>query len=301
VPGPVISIRGLAKHYGRLVAVSDLTLDVSAGEVFGFLGLNGAGKTTTIRVLLDLLRPTSGRATIFGCDCQADGLAVRAQVGYLPGELGFYSDMTGEDTLRLLARLSGRSVDPARRRSLEARFELAPGDLARKLREFSTGMKRKLGLIQAFQADPPLLILDEPTEGLDPLMQESFYDLLTETRRRGRTVFLSSHILSEVERVCDRVAVLRTGRLALVAGVDEIRQMAPRRVRVSFTAPVTFRAGILPASFEAVEIQPASWLLHVRGPLGPLLDELRAFPVADLEVHEARLEDIIMKYYRDAP
>jgi ABC-2 type transport system ATP-binding protein len=301
VSGPVIAIRGLTKHYGRLVAVSDLTLDVHAGEVFGFLGLNGAGKTTTIRVLLDLLRPTAGRAAIFDHDCQADGLAVRAQVGYLPGELGFYNEMTGEETLRLLARLSGRTVETAWRRQLEARFELATADLPRRIREYSSGMRRKLGLIQAFQADPPLLILDEPTEGLDPLMQEAFYDLLAEVRRRGRTVFLSSHILSEVERVCDRVAVLRAGRLALVAGVSEIRGLAPRRVRVTFQSPVPFRSDLLPAAFEVVDIQPTAWQLHVRGPLGALVEALRVLPVDDIEVHEARLEDIIMKYYRDAP
>lgn len=300
MPGPAISICGLAKHYGHLVAVSDLTLDVSEGEIFGFLGLNGAGKTTTIRVLLDLLRPTRGHASIFGKDCQAEGLAIRAGVGYLPGELGFYTDTTGEDILRLLARLSGRRVDPAWRRQLEARFEFAPSDLPRKLREYSSGMKRKLGLIQAFQADPPLLMLDEPTEGLDPLMQEAFYDLLAEVKGRGRTVFLSSHILSEVERVCDRVAVLRTGRLALVAGVDEIRQLAPRRVRVMFAEAVQFRRELLPAPLEIVDVQPHSWRLHARGPLGPLIEALGGLPVSDLEVHEARLEDIIMKYYRDA-
>ena len=179
---PAISTAGLAKHYGRLVAVSDLTLEVRAGEVFGFLGLNGAGKTTTIRVLLDLLRPTHGRAWIFGRDCQADGLAVRAGLGYLPGEIGFYTDMTGEETLQLLARLGRKHVDRAYRRRLEDRFEFAPADLSRRLREYSSGMKRKLGIIQAFQADPPLLILDEPTEGLDPLMQEAFYELLTEVK-----------------------------------------------------------------------------------------------------------------------
>jgi beta-exotoxin I transport system ATP-binding protein len=301
VSAPPISIRDLAKHYGRLVAISDLTFEVGEGEIFGFLGLNGAGKTTTIRVLLDLLRPTRGHASILGRDCQADGLSVRAQVGYLPGELGFYGDMTGDDVLRLLARLSGRRIDPAWRRSLEDRFEFASSDLPRKLREYSSGMKRKLGLIQAFQADPPLLILDEPTEGLDPLMQEAFYDLLAELKRRGRTVFLSSHILSEVERVCDRVAVLRTGRLALLDGVDEIRQLAPRRVRVVFGGSVPFRPDLLPPAFEAVDIQPDAWCLHARGPLGPLLEKLRPYAVRDIEVHEARLEDIIMKYYREAP
>jgi ABC-2 type transport system ATP-binding protein len=298
VPDPAISIRGLAKHYGRLVAVSDLTLDVFTGEVFGFLGLNGAGKTTTIRVLLDLLRPTRGRASIFGRDCQADGRAVRAAIGYLPGEIGFYSDMTGEETLRLLARLSRQRVEPARRRRLEDRLEFAPADLGRKLREYSSGMKRKLGIIQAFQADPPLLMLDEPTEGLDPLMQEAFYDLLAEVKGRGTTVFLSSHVLSEVERVCDRVAVLRAGRLALVAAVDEMRSLAPRRVRVTFAGNVSFEAGALPAAFTVIDIQPAQWSLHAQGPLGPLVTSLAGLPVRDIEVHEPRLEDILIRYYR---
>ena len=211
------------------------------------------------------------------------------------------TDMTGEDVLRLLARLSGRPVDPAWRRRLETTLEFAPSDLPRKLREYSSGMKRKLGLIQAFQAEPALLVLDEPTEGLDPLMQEAFYDLLAAFKARGRTVFLSSHILSEVERVCDRVGVLRAGRLALVAGVDEIRQLAPRRVRVVFGGEVPYRPGLLPPSFEVVEAQADWWRLEVRGPLGPLIDSLRPYPVRDIEVHEARLEDIIMKYYRDSP
>ncbi len=296
-----ISICELAKHYGRLVAVSDLTLEVREGEIFGFLGLNGAGKTTTIRVLLDLRRPTRGRASIFGHDCQTEGLAARAKIGYLPGEMGFYADMTGEDVLRLLARLGGRLVDSAWRRRLESALEFQRSDLPRKLREYSSGMKRKLGLIQAFQGEPPLLVLDEPTEGLDPLMQEAFYELLAEFKGRGRTVFLSSHILSEVERVCDRVGVLRAGRLALLAGVDEIRQLAPRRVRVVFEGPVPFRPRLLPAPFEVVDAQPDAWRLEVRGPLGPLIDALRPYAVRDIEVHEARLEDIIVKYYRDTP
>ena len=298
---PVIALHGITKHYGRLVAVADLTLEVLAGEVFGFLGLNGAGKTTTIRVLLDLLRPTAGRASIFGRDCQSDGLAVRAGIGYQPGEFGFYHDMTGEQTLGLLARLSGRGVDTAFRRRLCDRFELGAADLRRRLREYSTGMKRKLGIIQAFQADAPLLILDEPTEGLDPLMQEAFYGLLAEVRERGRTVFLSSHVLSEVERVCDRVAVLRGGRLALVSAVDEIRRLAPRRVNVSFDADVRAAETALPAGVSVVDTQPRLWTLHARGALGPLVRVLAGLPVKDIDVREPKLEDILIRYYRDAP
>lgn len=207
-----ISIRGLTKRYGKLIAVDRLDLEVRRVEVFGFLGLNGAGKTTTIRILLDLLRPTSGNAAVFGHDCQSDSLKARSSVGYLPGEMGIYSDLTGHELLKFLERIGGGSVSREHRHNLTERFELSDRDLSRKLREYSTGMKRKLGLIQAFQADPLLLILDEPTEGLDPLMQESFYELLADARNRGRTAFMSSHVLPEVERVCDRIAVLRKAR-----------------------------------------------------------------------------------------
>ncbi len=172
-----ISIHGLTKRFGKLIALDRLDLEVRCGEVFGFLGLNGAGKTTTIRILLDLLRPTSGGAAIFGHDCQSDGLKARSAVGYLPGEMGVYSDLTGHEMLAFLERIGGGSVSREHRHNLVERFELSDRDLSRRLREYSTGMRRKLGLIQAFQTDPLLLILDEPTEGLDPLMQESFYEL----------------------------------------------------------------------------------------------------------------------------
>ena len=186
--------------------MKDLNLEVVQGEVLGFLGLNGAGKTTAIRLLLDLLRPTSGKAFIFGHDCWTEGLAARARVGYLPGELGLYPDLTGFEVLDFLAGISRQAVDKRRRQELFDRLELPHSDLRRKLRQYSTGMKRKLGLIQAFQADPPLLILDEPTEGLDPLMQESFYVLLQDAKQKGRTVFMSSHVLSEVERSCAKAS-----------------------------------------------------------------------------------------------
>jgi len=216
---PAIALTGVTKRYGKLTAVSDLHLEVEPGELLGFLGLNGAGKTTTIRILLDLLRPTWGRAFIFGHDCQAEGLQARSLVGYLPGEMGVYPDLTGREVLDLLARLNGHALGPRYRAELQERLALPDGDLRRRLRDYSTGMKRKLGLIQAFQGDPSLLILDEPTEGLDPLMQESFYQLLAEVQRRGRTVFMSSHVLSEVERVCGRIALLRNGELVLLSAV----------------------------------------------------------------------------------
>jgi len=279
-----ISIRGLTKRYGNVLAVNNLSLDAVEGEILGFLGLNGAGKTTTIRILLDLLRPNNGDAFILGHDCQADGLRARLNIGYLPGELGIYSDLTGREVLDLLARLSGHVVDKLRRGELQKRFEFPTSDLRRRLREYSTGMKRKLGLIQAFQTDPQLLILDEPTEGLDPLMQESFYKLLLDVKQRGRTVFMSSHVLSEVDRVCDRIALVRKGELVLLSNVEELRKLAARSVRVLFSEDVP---------------GPRSWNLKVQGPLGPLLKTLATSPVQDIEIEEAKLEDVILKYYRD--
>jgi len=292
-----VSLRGLTKRYGRLIAVHNLSLEVSAGEILGFLGLNGAGKTTTIRILLDLLRPTSGQAFIFGHDCQKNGIEARSTVGYLPGEMGIYSDMTGQEVLDLLGGMSRQNFDKHYRRELQDRLEFSDADLKRKLREYSTGMKRKLGLIQAFQSDPHLLILDEPTEGLDPLMQESFYKLLVDVKRRGRTVFMSSHVLSEVERVCDRIAILRKGELVLLASVEETRRLAPRRVRVYFNADVS-PPGALPPGHEAVQVEPRVWNLKVEGWLGPLLQSLSTLPVKDMEVEEPRIEDVILKYYR---
>jgi ABC-2 type transport system ATP-binding protein len=293
-----ISLSGLTKRYGKLVAVNHLDLAVMRGEIFGFLGLNGAGKTTTIRVLLDLLRPTSGNAAIFGHDCQSDSLKARSAVGYLPGELGVYSDLTGYELLTFLDRTGGGTVSREHRKSLVERFELSDRDLSRKLREYSTGMKRKLGLIQAFQADPLLLILDEPTEGLDPLMQEAFYNLLADARNRGRTVFMSSHVLPEVERVCDRIAILRRGELVLLSSVEDARKLAPRHVRVSFQRDVTVPPS-LPQGYEMKDAKPRNWILRVTGPLGELPSFLATLPVADLAMEEARLEDVLVRYYRD--
>jgi ABC-2 type transport system ATP-binding protein len=299
-PQPAITIDGIAKRYGNLSAVSNLHLEVNEGEILGFLGLNSAGKTTTIRILLDLLRPSNGRGFIFGHDCQAEGLQARAFAGYLPGEMGIYSDLTGREVLDFLAGLNRQTINKEYRRELQERLELPDSDLRRKWREYSTGMKRKLGLIQAFQADPPLLILDEPTEGLDPLMQESFYQLLAEVQQRGRTVFMSSHVLSEVERVCDRIALLRKGELVLLSTVEETRKLAARRVRVFFTEDVNL-SPVFPPGHEIIEIRPRAWILRVEGLLGPLMNLLAALPVKDIEMEERRLEDVLIEYYREGP
>jgi ABC-2 type transport system ATP-binding protein len=293
-----IVIDGLTKRFRRLVAVRNLSLRVPAGEIFGFLGLNGAGKTTTIRILLDLLRPTAGRARILGHDCQADGTGARAGVGYLPGELRFYPDMTGRQILDVFTRLSALNAAAVlRRKALLERLSLAEADLDRRVREYSTGMKRKLGIVLAFQSDPSVLILDEPTEGLDPLMQEVFYALLDEVRAAGRTVFMSSHVLSEVERVCDRIAVLRKGEIVLDAPVDDIRRRAPRTVRVTFAAEVVPPGAWMPG-IDVVEILPRRWELKSRTELGAFVASLSGLPVADLDITERRLEDIVIDYYK---
>jgi len=295
---PAIQLEQLSKRYGRVTALQNLSLEVATGEVFGFLGLNGAGKTTTIRILLDLVRPTAGRAAIFGIDCQARGLEVRATLGYLPGEPGFYGDSTGETTIDLLAALSGGAVDRRRRAELLDRLEFSTADLRRPLREYSTGMKRKLGIVQAFQADSPLLVLDEPTEGLDPLMQDAFYGLLSDARSRGRTIFMSSHVLPEVERVCDRIGLVRGGELVLVSTVHEIRRLAGRRVRASFAEPVAAPVS-WPSGCEVIDVSPRHWDLRVHGALGVIVTMLASLPIADLEVQMPHLEEILKTYYAD--
>lgn len=297
---PAVALLGVTKRFGRLVAVKTLDLAVEPGQVFGFLGLNGAGKTTTIRLLLDLLRPSAGRAAILGHDCQADGIAARALVGYMPGEPGFYRDMTGRQALGVLARLSARAVRGAWQRELLERLAFRDSDLDRRIREYSSGMKRKVAIVSAFQADAPLLILDEPTEGLDPLMQEAFYALLADVRKRGTTVFLSSHVLSEVDRVCDRIGVLRAGELVLEAPVDQVRHMAPRTVRIVFREPVAPPPEDWPARIEIVDVSATQWSLRVRGSTGPVVESLAGLPVADLDVREPRLEDVVIQYYREA-
>jgi ABC-2 type transport system ATP-binding protein len=286
----------LTKYYGRVVGVEGLTLEVPEATIFGFLGPNGAGKTTTIRLLLDLVRPTSGGASIGGFDCRRQSLEARRLVGYLPGELPFYPDLTGHGFLHFLARVGQRPVAPSALDRLLHRFDVSETDLRRRMRDYSQGMKRKLGLIQALMTEPPVVILDEPTAGLDPLMIEAFTETMRELPRRGATVFLSSHVLSEVEKTCDRIGLVRRGRLVAIQSIDELRRSMPKRVTVAFGATVN---GNLPSidGTTLVSRTANSCVLDVSGPIGPLIHAMRDLPVRDLEIEPFGLERYVLELY----
>jgi ABC-2 type transport system ATP-binding protein len=293
-----IETRGLTKYYGRVVGLEDVSLEVATGEVFGFLGANGAGKTTTIRMLLDLVRPTSGTASILGFDCQRQGLEARRRIGYLPGEMPFYPELTGARYLQFLGSLGDVRPSPARVEFLLRRFDVSDLDLKRRMRDYSHGMKRKLGLIQALMLEPPVLILDEPTSGLDPLMIEAFSDTIDELARSGRTtVFLSSHILSEVDRICQRIGLVRGGQLVAVRTLSELRAATPRRMTVTFSSPVNGDMPTLPGA-SIVSREPARWVFDVEGPLGEIVPRLGHLPVADVQLAAFTLDEAILRLLR---
>jgi len=294
VSTPAIAASGLSKDYGSGRGLFDLDLEVEQGEVFGFLGPNGAGKSTTMRLLLDLIRPTSGSAQVLGLDTGKDSLAIRRRVGFLPGDLAMYPKLTGQVVLDYLAQLRG-GVDQHLRDSLVERFD---ADLNRPIRELSTGNRQKLGLIQAFMHEPELLILDEPIAGLDPLVQQSFHALLGEVSAEGRTVFLSSHTLSEVERVTHRLAILRDGRLVIVDSLENLRKVAVQRLEIEFSAPVDageFRS--LPGVTD-VRADGATVIVGFEGTADAVVKAAAAHEVRAIRPHEDDLEDIFLRYYR---
>jgi ABC-2 type transport system ATP-binding protein len=294
--GAAIRTRGLSKDYGRGHGVFELDLDVQRGEVLGFLGPNGAGKSTTMRLLLDLIRPTCGTATLLGLDSRADSLEIRRRVGFLPGDLALYPKLTGAAVLDHLAQLRG-GIDRRVRDALGERFG---AQLDRPIRELSTGNRQKIGLIQAFMHEPELLILDEPIAGLDPLVQQRFHALLAEVTQQGATVFLSSHTLSEVERVADRVAILREGRLVVIDSLARLREIAVRRLEIEFAGdpPAAERLRALPGVREVVAEG-----LHVtvafEGSADPLIKAVARHDVRSIRSHDDDLEEIFLHYYRD--
>ena len=307
-----ILLEKMTKRYGKNRGVTDLELEVERGCVFGFLGPNGAGKTTTIRVLLDLIRATSGRALVFGLDSRRESMVIRRRCGYLPGELSLYGRLTGDETLRYFANLRA-AADPASRRALCERLDF---DAGKKVADLSTGNRRKLGLIQALMHRPELLILDEPTAGLDPLVQHEFYHLVEEAREAGQTVFLSSHNLPEVQRVCDRVAFVREGTLVAVEDVAALTGRAVRELDVTFAAPVPAAAfealeGVTSVTANGAGLGPAAGpgavpaagahalRLTVSGSLDATIKMLARYEVITMASREPDLEDIFLTFYGD--
>jgi ABC-2 type transport system ATP-binding protein len=292
---PAIVTAALAKDYGGVRGLVDLDLEVRAGEVFGFLGPNGAGKTTTIRLLMGMLRPTGGSARILGLDCWWQAVAVKQLVGYVPGELPDWGRLRGREITAYLAGLRG-GVDPSQVASLCERLEL---DLGRRWGEYSRGNKQKLALVLAFMHRPALLILDEPTGGLDPLKQQVFYQLVRDARASGATVFLSSHLLAEAEHVCDRVGIVRAGRLVTVATLDELRRLRAYQVEIEFIGPAPTEAVRAAADVEQVAATGNRLSCMVRGSFQPLLEAITGHEVLSLASHEPSLEELFLDYYRE--
>jgi ABC-2 type transport system ATP-binding protein len=295
-PGePVIETDELTKSYGPARGIENVSLEVEAGEVFGFLGPNGAGKTTTIRTLLDLLHPTSGSARILGLDSRRDSLAIRARVGNLPGDFDYDHRLRGREIVEFFAALRG--IDGrGRADELAERFK---ADLDRPLGELSRGNRQKIGLIQAAFHDPELLLLDEPTSGLDPLMQEEFLSFVAEERDRGRTVFLSSHELDEVERACDRVAIIRAGRLVAVERVEDMTARAYRHVAIEFAGPVDPDEFRRIPGVSALEAHDSRITFRAEGDLDEVVKAAARHTVRDIELGHPSLEEVFLTYYSE--
>ncbi|HSG87010.1 MAG TPA: ABC transporter ATP-binding protein [Candidatus Limnocylindrales bacterium] len=289
----VIAAEQLTKSYGQHRGIIDVDLEVQPGEIFGFLGPNGAGKTTTIRTMLDLIKPTSGRIMVFGVESTRDPVAIHRRIGYIPGEFALYDRLTGRQTMEYFANLRG-GVDPAYQAALMERLDLDP---TRRFKEYSKGNKQKVGLVIALQHRPELLILDEPTSGLDPLIQQSFFETLMETAAEGTTVFLSSHILSEVEKTCGRVAIIREGRIVQEGTVEALRDLAHHQVELRFDGQVPA------AEFEAlpgvsdIEVDDHVLRMRVSGPIGPVVRAAARFELLDFTSREPSLEDTFLAQY----
>jgi ABC-2 type transport system ATP-binding protein len=289
----IIKTEKLTKSYGSHRGIVEVDLAVEQGEVFGFLGPNGAGKTTTIRVLLDLIRPTSGKAFVFGIETTADPVSIHRRVGYLPGEFTLYDKLTGGETLEYFANLRG-GLDRAYQASLIERFDLDP---SRKFKEYSKGNKQKVGLVAALQHKPELLILDEPTAGLDPLVQQTFFAVLRESVADGHTVFLSSHVLSEAEKACDRVGIIREGRIVMVDRVDALRDLAAHQVELRFTGPVPAAEFERIPGVSNVTAEDHVLRMHVTGPIDPVVKVAARFELADFVSREPSLEETFLAQY----
>ena len=289
-----IESRGLSKDYGGGRGLFDLELQVQEGEVLGYLGPNGAGKTTTIRLLMGLIHPSAGWARIFGLDCQRQAVEVKRQVGYIAGDLPQFGGLRGSEIVAYMAGLRG-GVDERVVARICRRFSL---DLGQRFREYSRGNKQKLAIVLGFMHEPRLLILDEPTGGLDPLNQQEFYDMCRETRDRGATVFLSSHILSEVERISDRVGIIRDGRLVRTAKLEDLHEIRFHQVEIEFGDTVPLDAIRGAAGVDRVEADGRRVRCAVRGSFEPLMRALAGVPIVNFVSHEPNLEEVFLTFYR---
>lgn len=295
-----ILTENLTKTYGGSRGINDINLQVQPGEVFGFLGPNGAGKTTTIRTLMNLIKPTSGKAFIYGLDCQQQSVEIKKQIGYLPGEYSLYPNLTGAQTLEYFGNLRG-GVDWKYVTSLAERLEL---DMRKKFKQYSRGNKQKVGIIQALMHKPRLLILDEPTGGLDPLNQQEFYKLIDEVRSEGRTVFFSSHIMSEVERTCDRVAIIREGRLVKVGNISELTNLKTHQLEITFAGTVPLAEFKILPGVERVEevrengVQILRCLVQADA-LDAVVKTAARYSLVNFVSREPSLEEVFLNYYRE--
>lgn len=301
----IIKTENLTKVYttGRqkTVALDNLNLEVNRGEIFGYLGPNGAGKTTTIKLLLDLIRPTTGRASVFGLDARMSALEIHRRIGFIPGELNLWKNRTAQQVIYYVASVRGNiEAQLKEAQQLAERLEL---DLTRRIRDFSSGNKRKVGLVLALMHRPEMLILDEPTGGLDPLMQQIFNQIMCEVRNEGRTVFLSSHILSEVQAICDRVAILREGKLKAVETVEKLTQVGFRHVEMTFreAVPQEWQERLERAGTADVVLNGDRVTLKVFGDFDPVLRVIQSAYLLDMRVTEPNLEEIFLSFYGNGP
>jgi len=292
---PVIEITQLRKTYGSIQAVKGISMSVEQGEIFGFLGPNGAGKTTTIRCMLDVIRPTAGSIRVLGLDAQHDTMALHQCIGYLPGDVRLPGDMTGRQVINYFSRLQGR--EPVLLAKLVQRFDV---ELKRPLRSYSKGMRQKIGVVLAFMCDPNVLILDEPTSGLDPLLQRTFNEFLLEEQARGKTIFMSSHIMSDVEKVCQRVAVIRQGELVTVEKVETLRQKAGQRITVEFGDQVTAEDLARIPGVSNVGTTNGAYHFNIGGSMDLLIKALSQHEVIRLQAEEAPLEEVFLKFYEES-
>ncbi len=290
---PVIELKGFTKHYGDVRAVQDLDLVVHAGEIFGFLGPNGAGKTTTIRVMMDFIRRTSGEVRVLGMDSRDGSLEIRRRVGYLPGEFGLYETLRVETFLLYLLDLRGAPDKAPRMRELAEYFDLP---LDRRIRELSKGNRQKVGLVQAFMHEPELVVLDEPTGGLDPLMQQRFYRLAREEQRAGRTIFMSSHLLAEVEHICDRVAIIREGRLVLLDHLEALKESVGKVLKVTFDDEVAPEELALEGVSD-ISRENNTYTMTVRSGIDDVIKRVASHNVHSMTVETFSLEELFIEIY----